>query len=74
MKGLIGQRRHEAKIGPGLSVEFIYSGDRIDCIWDPCVPNRALSAKELARYRVARGTFMASLAAELGGTALTIEI
>lgn len=74
MTTLVGQRRHAAKITQRLSVEFVYTTSKLDCVWDPDMPKRALSAKELARYRAEGDISVASLATELDGKVLVVEV
>lgn len=63
--------RRRYPLRPGLAVEFIMDGGKLDVHWLPkCPKNNRVSRKLLRRYRNARNDFLASL----GVNALVIEV
>lgn len=63
--------RRRYPLRPGLAVEFVMDGGKLDVHWLPkCPKHNRVSRKLLRRYRNARNDFLASL----GVNALVIEV
>jgi hypothetical protein len=61
-------------LGRGFSVEFKMQAGRIDAVWSPRVPFGRRGRQLLPAYRAARAKWLASIAPDVGGTILVVDI
>lgn len=61
-------------LGRGFSVEFKLQHGRIDAVWSPRVPFGRRGRQLLPAYQDARNRFLASLAPDVSGPILVVDL